>query len=239
MRSCAFAVMCACSVVRVCERTARTTPMPRSRRTRHTSLSGTAVSRAAGRESAADAQGADIEDRMRSTATSTPSGPAASSACLACSRVHPQISTIVSMLAAWSPYEVGGEAARTAKSTLTATEVGDATITLTRGEGEDSILTKRSGGRANVAKGRSGLLHTRTEHTSSRTTLLVIKKRETSRHWDSDTFVTIKVEISQPVGESTPLCTRIWWKYFLGFRKVSACSLKTYHAKSAQYCCMA
>jgi hypothetical protein len=238
MRSCAFAVMCACSVVRVCERTARTTPMPRSRRTRHTSLSGTAVSRAAGRESAADAQGADIEDRMRSTATSTPSGPAASSACLACSRVHPQISTIVSMLAAWSPYEVGGEAARTAKSTLTATEVGDATITLTSGEGED-IFTKRSGGRANVAKGRSGLLHTRTEHTSSRTTLLVIKKRETSRHWDSDTFVTIKVEISQPVGESTPLCTRIWWKYFLGFRKVSACSLKTYHAKSAQYCCMA
>ena len=85
----------------------------------------------------------------------------------------------------------------------------------------------------------SGLLYTRTEHTSSRTTLLVIKKRETSRHWDSDTFVTIKVEISQPVGESTPLCTRIWWKYFLGFRKVSACSLKTYHAKSAQYCCMA
>lgn len=238
MRSCAFAVMCACSVVRVCERTARTTPMPRSRRTRHTSLSGTAVSRAAGRESAADAQGADIEDRMRSTATSTPSGPAASSACLACSRVHPQISTIVSMLAAWSPYEVGGEAARTAKSTLTATEAGDATITLTSGEGED-IFTKRSGGRANVAKGRSGLLHTRTEHTSSRTTLLVIKKRETSRHWDSDTFVTIKVEISQPVGESTPLCTRIWWKYFLGFRKVSACSLKTYHAKSAQYCCMA
>lgn len=238
MRSCAFAVMCACSVVRVCERTARTTPMPRSRRTRHTSLSGTAVSRAAGRESAADAQGADIEDRMRSTATSTPSGPAASSACLACSRVHPQISTIVSMLAAWSPYEVGGEAARTAKSTLTATEVGDATITLTSGEGED-IFSKRSGGRANVAKGRSGLLHTRTEHTSSRTTLLVIKKRETSRHWDSDTFVTIKVEISQPVGESTPLCTRIWWKYFLGFRKVSACSLKTYHAKSAQYCCMA
>jgi len=236
MRSCAFAVMCACSVVRVCERTARTTPMPRSRRTRHTSLSGTAVSRAAGRESAADAQGADIEDRMRSTATSTPSGPAASSACLACSRVHPQISTIVSMLAAWSPYEVGGEAARTAKSTLTATEVGDATITLTSGEGD--ILTKRSGGRADVAKGRSGLLHTRTEHTSSRTTLLVIKKRETSRHWDSDTFVTIKVEISQPVGESTPLCTRIWWKYFLGFRKVSACSLKTYHA-SAQYCCMA
>jgi hypothetical protein len=154
MRSCAFAVMCACSVVRVCERTARTTPMPRSRRTRHTSLSGTAVSRAAGRESAADAQGADIEDRMRSTATSTPSGPAASSACLACSRVHPQISTIVSMLAAWSPYEVGGEAARTAKSTLTATEVGDATITLTRGEGEDSILTKRSGGRADVANGR-------------------------------------------------------------------------------------
>jgi hypothetical protein len=187
MRSCAFAVMCACSVVRVCERTARTTPMPRSRRTRHTSLSGTAVSRAAGRESAADAQGADIEDRMRSTATSTPSGPAASSACLACSRVHPQISTIVSMLAAWSPYEVGGEAARTAKSTLTATEVGDATITLTSGESED-IFTKRSGGRANVAKGRSGLLHTRTEHTSSRTTLLVIKKRETSRHWDSDTF---------------------------------------------------
>lgn len=91
------------------------------------------------------------------------------------------------MLAAWSPYEVGGEAARTAKSTLTATEVGDATITLTSGEGED-ILTKRSGGRADVAKGRSGLLHTRTEHTSSRTTLLVIKKRETSRHWDSDTF---------------------------------------------------
>ena len=187
MRSCACAVMCACSVVRVCERTARTTPMPRSRRTRHTSLSGTAVSRAAGRESAADAQGADIEDRMRSTATSTPSGPAASSACLACSRVHPQISTIVSMLAAWSPCEVGGEAARTAKSTLTATEVGDATITLTSGEGEDSILTKRSGGRAEVAKGRSGLLHTRTEHTSSRTTLLVINKPETSRHWHSDT----------------------------------------------------
>ena len=144
MRSCACAVMCACSVVRVCERTARTTPMPRSRRTRHTSLSGTAVSRAAGRESAADAQGADIEDRMRSTATSTPSGPAASSACLACSRVHPQISTIVSMLAAWSPCEVGGEAARTAKSTLTATEVGDATITLTSGEGEDrNIVAKR------------------------------------------------------------------------------------------------
>lgn len=114
--------------------------MPRSRRTRHTSLSGTAVSRAAGRESAADAQGADIEDRMRSTATSTPSGPAASSACLACSRVHPQISTIVSMLAAWSPCEVGGEAARTAKSTLTATEVGDATITLTSGEGEDRFI---------------------------------------------------------------------------------------------------
>jgi hypothetical protein len=180
--------------------------MPRSRRTRHTSLSGTAVSRAAGRESAADAQGADIEDRMRSTATSTPSGPAASSACLACSRVHPQISTIVSMLAAWSPYEVGGEADRTAKSTLTATEVGDATITLTRGE--EDIFTKRSrsGGRANVAKGRSGLLHTRTEHTSSRTTLLVIKKRETSRHPGTLTetrllSLTIEVEISQPVGE--------------------------------------
>jgi hypothetical protein len=221
MRSCAFAVMCACSVVRVCERTARTTPMPRSRRTRHTSLSGTAVSRAAGRESAADAQGADIEDRMRSTATSTPSGPAASSACLACSRVHPQISTIVSMLAAWSPYEVGGEAARTAKSTLTATEVGDATITLTSGEGED-ILTKRSGGRADVAKSRSGLLHTRTEHTSSRTTLLVIKKRETSRHWDSDTFVTIKVEISQPVGkwESRHHCVPVFGgNIFLVFEK--------------------
>lgn len=41
------------------------------------------------------------------------------------------------MLAAWSPYEVGGEAARTAKSTLTATEVGDATITLTSGEGDE------------------------------------------------------------------------------------------------------
>ena len=161
MRSCACAVMCACSVVRVCERTARTTPMPRSRRTRHTSLSGTAVSRAAGRESAADAQGADIEDRMRSTATSTPHGLAASSACLACSRVHPQISTIVSMLAAWSPCEVGGEAARTAKSTLTATEVGDATITLTSGEGEDRFIdVSRSAQEAarNVAKGRSGLL---------------------------------------------------------------------------------
>jgi hypothetical protein len=57
------------------------------------------------------------------------------------------------MLAAWSPYEVGGEAARTAKSTLTATEVGDATITLTSGEGEDIHEALRRI-RADVANGR-------------------------------------------------------------------------------------